>query len=245
MKPIDSRRQRRIDKKSEELKLLRLWTRKQNLLRSKRNYNWVKLDKPIRRGYRRFYVLREDIARSREAHVYRQILPHINSEARCSDKTFTHKPWNSKVKKEIGQGLNAVSHKDWIKKVEPNLTIKQKSMFDKRWHEFRDSKNKITGGEWRFYFNKPYVFILKIEPYYVTHQVIINPQLESEMRELHNRIKSQGLMPKISKIMGWKNDLEWVDRRQLLIQRGVEKLTKEEVAGQDAYYGYYYDDIYD
>lgn len=82
------------------------------------------------------------------------------------------------------------------------------------------------------FYDKPYVFILKIEPYYVTHQVIINPQLESEMRELHNRIKSQGLMPKISKIMGWKNDLEWVDRRRLLIERGVEKLTKEEVVGQ-------------
>lgn len=49
------------------------------------------------------------------------------------------------------------------------------------------------------------MFVLRTEPYYLTHRTVVNPQLESELRELSNKIDSQNLMPKISKVMGWSN----------------------------------------
>lgn len=146
MKEIDKRRQRKMDKALEERDLLRLWRKQQKLWDGSKSCNVVELDKPIRKGWFRFFVLRPDIARSPDAKILKPLLQLVNNTIHSRDGSFMQKPWNGKVKKPIVQSISYVRHDEW-NKVEKTLTIKQKSMFDKVYHQHY-IKGRPVGGHW-------------------------------------------------------------------------------------------------
>lgn len=238
MKEIDKRRQRKMDKALEERDLLRLWRKQLNLWKADRVCNIVQLEKPIRRGWIRFFVLRPDISRSPDGKVIKPLLPLVNSIVQSRDGSFMYKPWNSKVKKPIQQGISYVRHEQW-NKVEKTLTIKQKSMFDKIYHQHYH-KGRPTGGHWGWHFHKPWMFVHKVEPYYVTHRVVINPQLESETKELWNRIYASGKIHKITKILGegygYRDDYDWGNMRIRLIKKALEKDQRQSLVDYEERY---------
>lgn len=233
MKQIDARRQKRFDKKDEHKKLIGLWNKQSRLWAASRNYNWIEYPKPIRKGYVRFMVLREDIAKSREAHIYKPLLKFINSKDFSRTKKFMYKPRGSKVKRAVQIETKSIDHYDWQKKVEPHLTLKQKSLFEKRWHNPSRFRGRVIGsGQWKYHFLKPWMFVPKVEPYYVTHYLEVNPQLESETQELWNKIYVNNLWPKIdkarSKAYGKRYDDDWNAVRSRLMKSYLDKEQKTE-----------------
>ena len=251
MKPMDARRQKRMNKDFQEKKLKSLWDRKCKLDRGK-HYDYVELPKPIRAGYKRFFVLRDDIARStKEAAIYKPLLKWMNTVVRSSNKKFMVKQWRRKNYVPITQGLHVISHSDWNKKVEPTLTLKQKSLFMKVWHPNTARRNGKTinapGGEWKYIFTKPWVFVYKIEPYYHTHRILVNPQIESELKEIWNKIDTNNLWPKLYKQWGGRTyfDYDWESTWDRIIRKlydreaGMEK--KEYLSdplGEERYFQY-------
>lgn len=76
------------------------------------------------------------------------------------------------------------------------------------------------------------MFIMKVAPHYITHRLIIDPQLESQLRELENKIERQNLTPKISKIMGWRYGWrDFYDRKKMIIEKETDKMLKQELDG--------------
>lgn len=245
MKDIDKRRQRKMDKALEERDLMRLWRKQLRLWDASRACNIVELEKPIRRGWKRFFVLRPDIARSPEAKVVRPLLALVNNTILSRDGSFMEKSWKSKVKKPIEQGISYVRHEEW-NKVEKGLTLKQKSMFDKIYHQHYH-KGRPTGGHWGWHFQKPWMFVHKVEPYYVTHRIVINPQLESETKELYNRIYASGKNFRIWKILGQNQgnyDHDWGNMRIRLIRQAMAKDQKQELVDHEERY-YDFDDMFE
>ena len=230
---MDSRRQKRMNKDESEKKLVALWN-KRTRLREGQHYEWVQLPKPVRAGYERFFVLRDDIVRSPDVSVYRPLLQWVNTTVTSRNKDFMYKDWKTKKKKPIEQSIKSISHTDWIKKVEPTLTVKQKSMFLPVWHHNTTRRNGKTvmapGGYWTYEFQKSWVFVYKIQPYFHTHAVIINPQIESELKEIYNRIETHHLWPKFIKIFGWDDnrDWDWESARQRIISRIIDKESNQE-----------------
>jgi len=228
MKEVGKRRQRRMDKFENEKELISLWKKKWRLMQGKRSLNWVELPKPERWGYKRFFVMREDVAKSKEADFYRGILKMIQNTILSRDKKFEYKDYKTKTKKPILQEVAGIDHKEWNKLLAAGkLTTKQQNCFEKRWKMHKYGR----GGSWVFEFKKPWMFVTKTQPHYITHRIVINPQLESELQELSNRIERQNLEPKISKLMGWSSYSEWKIAKKLLIEKETDKMLKEELDG--------------
>lgn len=227
MKDVTKRRQIRIDKKEEEKSLISLWKKKMKLLEGKRSFNKVELPKPERWGYKRFFILRDDIAKSRDSLFYNQLLVHIQNVILSRDKKFEYKDYKTKKRLPIHQELKPIDHKDWNKLIKDGkLSDKQQACFQQVWKQNKFGK----GGSYVFEFTKPWMFVLRTEPYYLTHRTVVNPQLESELRELSNKIDSQNLMPKISKVMGWSNGYhEFKNVIQSIILKETIKEIKEEL----------------
>jgi hypothetical protein len=224
MKQIEKRRQKRLDKFENEKDLIATWKKKNRLYQGKRALNWVELPKPERRGYKRYFVLREDVAKSKEANFYRTILSFIQKTVLCRDKNYEYKDHTSKAKKPIMQYVKDIDLREWNKLVlENKLTPKMQMQFERKWKTTTPNR-----GHWVYEFKKPWVYAFKIAPHYITHRILINPQLESELRELENRIEKQNLMPKISKIMGWRNGYrDFSARRNKLIEDATDKMLRE------------------
>ena len=90
------RREKKINKKSEEKRLFSLWRKRLRLSDAKRNLNFVKLETPIRSGYKKFFVLREDFARSKDSHIYLSILPYIQKVVYSRSDKFLSKDFKTK-----------------------------------------------------------------------------------------------------------------------------------------------------
>ncbi len=216
-------REDRIVKKSKEKELISLWKRKMKLYDAKRNLNLVELENPIRSGYKKFFVLREDFARSDESSVYLGILPYIQKTVYCRNDRFLSKEFKTKKWIDIPHDLKTISHKKW-NEISPNLTEKQKRMFQIFWKQ-TDPKNTKIGG-WEYRLIKQHMFVPKVEPHYKTHSVILDPDIESEIREIGNKIERNNLMPKLIKSLGWSNGYKyWYDNRRSSI---IEKVYANE-----------------
>jgi hypothetical protein len=73
---------------------------------------------------------------------------------------------------------------------------------------------------------------MKIQPHYITHRILLDPKLESELTELENRIERQHLTPKISKIMGWRYGWkDFYDWKRRIIENETDKVLKQEIVG--------------
>lgn len=228
MKTIEKRRQVRMDKKESEKELIALWKRKMRLSDGRRALNWVELSKPEKWGYKRFFVLREDVAKSREADFLNGLLKLVQSTVISRDKKFERKDYKTKKKMPIHQEINYIDHKTWNKLIaDGKLSEKQQSFFEKRWKMNRFGR----GGFWAFEFSKPWMFVTAIAPHYITHRMIIDPQLESEIKELSNRIETQNLWPKISKAFGFSNNgwKDYVNRIQKILEDETEKMIMTEI----------------
>jgi hypothetical protein len=223
-----------MDRFENEKELISIWKKKNRLMQGKRALNLVELPKPERWGYKRFFVLREDVAKSREAAFFQGILKLIQSTIISRDKKFEYKDYKTKTKKPIMQYVKDIDLRSWNKLIaEGKLTDKQQSFFERKWKNNPGNK----GGYWVYEFKKPWVFELRKQPHYITHRILLDPKLESELTELENRIDRQNLLPKISKIMGWKYGWrDFYDRKKMIIENATDKLLKEELDGFTARY---------
>lgn len=239
---LDKHRIRRIDKAKEEKEIIGLWMKNMKLLRTKRgNRELVELDKPVRKGYKRFFVLRADIARGTEASFYRKFLPEIQVKQYCNDKEFLQREYPSRKLKPMGHNPKQIEHKRWN---ELNYSAKEKAMFDELWIPNRDHRGRMAkGGRFVYAFKKPWMFVSKIEPHYITHRFVINPQLESELQELHNKIDRNNLGPKAAKAMGWSYGWrDWKHMRTKIFEEIIDK-EKQTIMKDYAFHGYTWEDL--
>lgn len=196
-------RESRILKKSKEKSLISLWKRKTKLFNAKRKLNRVELDKPIRSGYKKFFVLRDDFSRSEDAKMYLAILPYIQKTVYSRNDEFLTKDFKTKKWVDIQHNLSTISHKKW-NEISETLSDKQKNLFRIFWRQTSDKNPKI--GNWEYRLVKDFMFVPKVEPHYKTHSIVLDPDLESELKEIDNKIERNNLMPKLGKSLGWSTN---------------------------------------
>jgi hypothetical protein len=200
MKDIDKSRQRR-DKAKAEKDLISTYRRYMRLMRAKRSMRLVELEKPVRSGYKRYFVLREDVAKSREANIYRGLLKYLQNTQYSRDKKFQYKDYKTKKMLPMQHFTKPIDHKTWNKIVTDGLlTTRQQGMFQQMWKQTNPKNPKV--GYWQWVFQKEWVFAQKVEPHYKTHSLLLDPQLESEITKVSNKIERNNLWPKIDKILG-------------------------------------------
>ncbi len=154
-----ARQKKRMQYEDFDKQLLKLHREEDTLWKQRANLGWEPLTPPIQKGWKRFFVLREEVARSKQADFYERILKKINTYAQSDRKDF-------KVKKRRGSRYKKyVVKKQYL--LEPQASHFAKLGFSdlekQQFHEVYEADKKGVIIK-RYVFNDPWRFVLRVRP---------------------------------------------------------------------------------
>jgi hypothetical protein len=123
------------------------------LWKAQRNMPLIPLEKPIRHGWNRFYILRQDLQKHRHHKELAAILEIINTETWCDRKDFLRKSYRTGKLVPVEQDLRYLSEKEYEK-----LDEKLKPWFEKRQLRHRHWNMMY----WVYVFTHPQFYVFKI-----------------------------------------------------------------------------------
>jgi hypothetical protein len=196
-------------------KLLKIYNELGELRYSKKNYTLQKLDKPIRDGWEKFYILRKDIS-PEKIKTLQKILDAINVKIYCKNKDFKYKPYKSKVKKDIPHELKDIAITEFHNFY---TTAAEKAYFSLT--PVYDQKKHKWYNVWRFH--GKYFLEVKIRPSYITHIKILDAEIERKIAELEKMVGwGTPEMGRIENLKGWTRHKDILDEKM----RDTEKFIK-------------------
>jgi hypothetical protein len=104
------RSRKRTIRKDVEKQIRKKYRRSEELSDIRRNIQWIPLDKPYQRGFVRFFVVREDVMRSKYGEFFEGILKKIKTYMYSESRKFLKKKRKSgrRIYVEREQKLNRV-----------------------------------------------------------------------------------------------------------------------------------------
>ncbi|MBF7090103.1 hypothetical protein IUY40_00920 [Flavobacterium sp. ALJ2] len=214
------RQKKRLVKEDFEKQLIQLDKLEGELWKKKRCLPLVPLATPYQKGWQRYFVLREDIARSKEALFYKTVLEKINTVQYSSDKSFKKKKKRKRkhVYVEKLQTLKEFSESEW-RSPKLALTEKEKTHFYKRERWCPNCKRYKV----HYVFNEPWRYVLRVRPNMITHTKMVDAVLESEIDRIENYLIRNFLRNTIMKMKhGSVNNWRWRENKQLKYQNPLD-----------------------
>jgi hypothetical protein len=201
-----------MQRKQFEKKLIQLFFEQRNLSKQISNLGYEKLDPPVQRGWRRFFVLRKDVARSDDALFFQKLLDKINTIQYSSKNEFKvkHRKFGKKIYEERQQNLERIFPDAYTKK---EFTEREKKYFYPTLEHDLYWKRLI----WVYRFLEPWRFELKIEPNIIYRTKIKDFNLIKRLDEMHQYLEWNDLQTKQCRLMHghyqdpnryWYSDLE-------------------------------------
>ncbi|MES2061187.1 MAG: hypothetical protein V4456_04665 [Bacteroidota bacterium] len=190
-----ARRKRRLVKTDRDKQLIQLDKRRDELWEQKRLLPMVPLEHPYQRGWKRFFVLRDDVKHSPRKDFYEALLPKINTVEYHHDRSFKRKKRRKQryVYQVKEQMLREFSQHSWDSN-RVNLTEEEKVCFTRI--ETFDVKTYRT--EVKYVFTEPWRYVLKTGPHMVTHTKLMDADIERELSYINDHIDNHNLAPRIN-----------------------------------------------
>ena len=198
-----ARQKRRLVIEDRDKQLLALGNERTKLYRQIRNLPDEPLNPPIQRGWQRFFVLRDDVARSAKAAFYESILRHINTTQRHHDRRFV------KRKRKFGrkyyvpreQHLARLDEWEWRNAA---FTPAEAALFEVR----GETNPPGRGVRVQRVFTEPWRFRLQVAPFMVTHRRVKDSELEARLaavRRVLDNADISGRLDKLTRgnVYGW------------------------------------------
>jgi hypothetical protein len=210
---IPTRRQKvRKIKKGREKKLLEIYRERDRLWELGRKRALVAIDPPYQSGWRRSFELRQDVAASKHADFFAEILRNLNYVQKSHRKDFKRKgkKRGRRVYKSTPQNLRRLYPDEWNK-----LTTRQQQMFHEVWLVDKNKKGRLYK---KYQFNEPWRFVLKVRPNMITHAFAIDPDLKSACAQLNGMIERRWLQPAMEHLLNgsvykfWKQESKYDPR---------------------------------
>lgn len=181
------RNKRRAQHSDFQKQLLALSKEKRALRKQKRNLGWEPLVPPVQKGWKRFFVLRDDVARSKAATFYEGILVKINTVDYSHRKDFKQK------KRAFGKKKYVVSEQHLRKPCAHDFeklafTEAEKAQFHPEWSCEKGSGKFIK----RYVFNEPWRFVLRIRPNVIDKVRRQDPELDRRLHEIDAYLERNG-----------------------------------------------------
>jgi hypothetical protein len=233
---IKSKRSKiRDQKKGEEKRLIRLNREWGQINDKQRNLGYVDLHPPIVRGWKRYFILREDVARSRHAVFYQKILDKINTEQ------FSHRKDFKKKKRKGGK-------KNWVVREQRLLELNEcgfaKMKFDEKEITLFDERYELQGsGRYKklvkfLVFKEPWRFVLRVRPNLITKVKAVDVELERRSKEIQDYLDWNGKGGMFGRLIngshksGWGTyDKKWCGKpipKYQFKQQSLQQLLNEE-----------------
>ena len=193
-----ARQKKRAVKTAQERNLLTLHKERKQIWQQQRNLGYVDVHPPIVKGWKRYFVLRGDVARCKDALFYQNILDKINKVEYCNRKDFKQKPrYSSKRKKwvPIEQTVLQPGHSDFVKL---NFSEKEKALFEERYvkHKWRKELVKV------FVFKEQWRFVLRIRQNLITKVKAVDIELLKREKEIDNYLTRTNKVDTLNHLLG-------------------------------------------
>jgi hypothetical protein len=190
-----ARQKRRLVKTDRDKQLIQLHKRLKELDVQKRNLPFVPLEHPYQNGWKRFFVLRDDLKHSPRAEFYTTLLNKINTVQHDRDKAFKRK---KRRRSRYGyvrtkQALKEFSAYCWNNN-KMGLTEQEMAWFT--CVETFDIKTRRS--EVKYVFNEPWRYVLKIVPHIITQVKLLDWNIETELAWIDKHIDNNHLWPRIN-----------------------------------------------
>lgn len=200
--------------------VIRLRKRYNDLLAAKNKLPLVPLPVPIRNGWERSFVVREDVRKGPQGKFLEHLLLKINNTTYCRTKDFLKYNYKTNKMKPIEQELSVLKLDEYEK-----LTSKEQREFAKEYRRIKywfDTKTIEV-----YVIRQPWRFVFKIRPSYLTHEKRVDGEIESEMKKISRKLWYPGLM-ELQYGERRHSDKDFYDKRHDdIIEKVIEKEVKE------------------
>ena len=196
------RSRKRIAREDHEKFLRECCDRHAELEKQRRTLPLVPLEKPYQKGYVRFFVVREDVKRSKSGDFFEALLKKINTYQYADNRKFQKKKKRRGKRVYIArkQELYAFNQWEWQRALERGkFTQKERAYFAKI-ECFNRQKDRF---EIHYEFTEAWRFELRVKPNMITHYRPVDVAIEQELAEFDKIIndhKNWGIIH--SKIYG-------------------------------------------
>lgn len=199
-----ARHKRRMQHKDFEKGLRALDREHHELYNQQGSLGWIELDTPIMRGWKRYFVLRDDVLRSRQKSFFETLLSKINTTDYSSRKDF------KKKKRKFGKKIYVVKPQELLmpdkhylvkhKFSDKELTYFEEKLIYRKWHK---EPVKV------FVFTEPWRFVLRIRPNIITHTRLRDVVLEQRIKRIDTYIEQHDLKGTINRLVYGHHKWHW------------------------------------
>jgi hypothetical protein len=196
------RQKKRAQFEDFEKYLIQLHGEEKELWLKKRNLGWITLEPPVQKGWKRFFVLREDVARSRQADFFDNILKKINTNDWSYRKDFKVK------RRRYGRKTYVVKPQKLMELHESCFNGLGFSEIEKQFFHIEHRLGKgSTSSSIYYVFNEPWRFALKVRPNIIDKVRERDEVLEARQRQIKNYLERNDYEKKQLKIL--YGDCRW------------------------------------
>jgi hypothetical protein len=198
-----ARQKKRMQYEDFDKQLIQLHKERMKLMEQIRNLGWMPLEPPVQRGYKRTFVLREDVSKSKHAELYASILEKVNNIQYSSDKRFKKKKrkLGRKIWVDRSQFLNKILSGHFEKLA---LSDAEKQCFYELW-EMNNSFQLV-----KYYaVVEPWRYMLKVMPNMITKTRIKDIELETRDREIDDYLDWNMHNRRLEKILNGARYYHW------------------------------------
>ena len=204
------RSRKRTIRKDVEKQIRKKYRRSDELWDIRRNIPWIPLDKPYQRGFVRFFVVREDVMRSKDGDFFEGILKKINTYMYSESRQFLKKKrkYGRRIYVAREQKLKQISSYSW-NDPKLDLTPRERQYFLKQEEYCSARKTYVPYYE----FTESWRFTLRTKPNMITHYKPVDFELEKEYAELGDYLGQYKIVGTIHKTIYGKS-YPWKRKRE-------------------------------
>jgi hypothetical protein len=220
---IRSKRQRkRAIIEANDKKLIGLYKENQRLSKQKRDLPMIDLVPPIQKGWKRYFIVRDDVRRSRDGVFYENLLQKINTFQYHSEKSFKKKKRkeSKRIYVEIKQELRIVYPHELPKM---KFSERELSCFDYR--IIHEVNGRRIVSRFAYVLREPWRYTLRIRPNMIdkvqVHDAVLEQRIKQLNMVLYDNYENRGRM---GKLRDWGYD-RWGDMERLKYHNPLKDKT--------------------
>lgn len=218
------RRKKRMQHEDFEKKLLGLHKERRQLYEQQRALGWIELCPPIMRGWKRFFVVREDVAKSKQGAFFEGILQKINTIKYSTRKDFKVK------KRKAGKKIYVVTEQQLLLLGELqftkfNLTEKETQFFEVRYVKEKWRKELVKV----YVFTEPWRFVFRIRPNIISKVRVKDIAMEKRIAEIDDFIDRNGFTGKLNRLLHGNEYWRWHDGEKKWQKNPLKNKPSEKV----------------
>ncbi len=210
MKELSKRRERKIYVEFDKKRIYTIFKEYFDIQNSYRNLVPIE---PYKRGYDRWFGLRDDVKKRDDANRIAECLVFVQNKDWSKNKDFVKKDYKTKKMVKVELGIKDVDKKIFEDETKVPLYLHKyfELTFYPPYHIKIGKSLHITPGRWVYRFKDKHMFKYVVKPHWVTHAYVVDPDLQSREQELKNIIDNSNLWIKYYKYMSKSNGYDYDD----------------------------------